>query len=281
MSKTKTSQRRGSRQRDTHILRTTARRRDRRRRIRRTVGWLLGGGVLLGLLLWGGHVLWTRGFLENEFFNIRDIEIVTDGSMSTELIQEFAGVKPGMSLFAVRPNDVRDKLLAVPVVARAQVGRRFPDALVIDITERMAVARLSRVGAGTPLAVDAEGHVLGPGSVRRGLPVVAGVRDKGLLPGQVVQDSMLAKALQILDICNQSPLRQELAVLTVDVGDDERISLGLKSGEQVLLSLEHIEEKLKQLPVMMAVARRRGLDLSVYDLTADRNYAGWPEAMGK
>lgn len=271
--------RRGNRSRES-VLHATVRAADRRRAAGRRFGALLV--ILAGLpalgagLWWGGRAAWRALFTENDYFQIRNIEVTTDGELGSGHIQEYARVRTGLNLFAVRPEAVRAELLTVPVIANAQVGRRLPDTLVIEVTERVAVARLGRPGSGSPLAVDATGHVLGPSSVRASLPVVLGVRDKGLRPGDVVQDPMLAEALTILEICNQAEMRAQLAVGTIDLGSDEFIDVGLMSGEQVLLSRDRLAEKLGQLPIMRQVARDKGLDLAVYDMTVDRNYAGRP-----
>ena len=264
------------------VLKVAVRSVERRRVIRRRVFVLLT--VLVGVpalgfgLVWGGHEAWRTMFAENEFFQIRQIEVTTDGELRVGNILEYARVQNGMNLFAVRPELVRESLLSVPVIANAQVGRRLPDTLVIEVAERVAVARLGRPGSGSPLAVDSSGHVLGPSSVRASLPVVVGVRDKGLRPGDVVRDPMLAEALRVLEIANQAAMRRELAVATIDLGNEEQIELGLTSGERVLLSRGRLEEKLRQLPIMRSVARSKGLDLAVYDMTVDRNYAGRPAA---
>ena len=63
---------------------------------------------------------------------------------------------------------------------------------------------------------------------------------------------------------------------TIDLGNEEQIEVGLTSGERVLLSRGRLEEKLRQLPIMRSVARGKGLDLAVYDMTVDRNYVGRP-----
>ena len=262
------------------MLKVAARTVERRRTARRRVGGILA--LVVGLpalavgLYWGGNEAWRAMFAENDFFQIRQIEVTTDGELPAANIQEYAKVRKGLNLFAVRPEDIRAALLSVPVIENAQVGRRLPDTLIIEVTERVAVARLGRPGAGSPLAVDATGHVLGPSSVRATLPVVLGVRDNGLRPGDVVNDPMLKDALKILEICNQAAMRQELAVATIDLGSEEQIEVGLMSGEQVLLSRGQLEEKLRQLPVMRSVARSKGLDLAVYDMTVDRNYVGRP-----
>ena len=275
----KTEERRRNRPRES-VLKVAARSVERRRTVRRRAGGLLA--LLVGIpalaagLVWGGHEAWRTMFAQNDFFRIRQIEVTTDGDLRTENILEYARVQNGTNLFAVRPEAIRASLLSVPVIANAQVGRRLPDTLIIEVAERVAVARLGRPGSGSPLAVDATGHVLGPSSVRASLPVVVGVRDKGLRPGDVVRDAMLPEALRVLEIANQAAMRRELEVATIDLGNEEQIELGLTSGERVLLSRGRLEEKLRQLPIMRSVARGKGLDLAVYDMTVDRNYVGRP-----
>ena len=274
-----TKERRRNRPRESvlHVrLRTTGRRREIRRRI--VLGLLALVAVpALGVgLFWGGRAAWRALFTENDYFQIRQIAVTTDGTLARNLLQEYAQVSPGENLFAVRPQRIRELLLSVPVIANAQVGRRLPDTLIIEVAERVAVARLGRSGAGSPLAVDATGHVLGPSSVRASLPVILGVRDVGLRPGDVVTDPMLADALRVLEICNQAAMRRELAVTTIDLGNEERLEVGLATGERVLLSRDRLEAKLRQLPVMRGVAREKGLGLTVYDMTVDRNYVGRP-----
>ena len=269
--------RRKNRSRD-GLLRAAVRSGERRRTVRRRVVaalvTLIGLPALAVGLWWGGHQAWLGMFAENPFFEIQRIEITTDGMLGVADVQEYARVRPGMNLFAVRPQDVRAELLKVPVIADAQVGRCLPDGLVIEVTERIAVARLGRPGARSTLAVDATGHVLGPSSVRTSLPVILGVRDVGLRPGDVVADAMLPEALAILEICNAEKMRGVLAVASIDVGSDERIDVGLASGERVLLSRDRIKEKLWKLREMLKEARRQGLALATYDLTVDRNYVG-------
>ena len=265
----KTEERRRNRPRES-VLKVAARTVERRRTARRRIGGILA--LVVGLpalavgLIWGGNEAWRAMFTENNFFQIRQIEVTTDGDLQAANIQEYAKVRKGLNLFAVRPEAIRASLLSVPVIASAQVGRRLPDTLIIEVAERVAVARLGRPGSGSPLAVDPSGHVLGPSSVRASLPVILGVRDTGLRPGDVVSDPMLKDALTVLDICNQSAMRREMVVATIDLGNEEMLDVGLMSGEQVLLSRERLEEKLRQLPIMRSVARGKGLDLAVYDM---------------
>ena len=255
-------------------VRTAERRRTRRRRLAVAVAALVGIPAAVWGAAWGVREAWRGLFAENDFFLIRRIEITTDGSLGTGHVLEYARVREGMNLFAVDPGDVRDLLLSVPVVAKVQVGRRLPDTLVIEVAERVAVARLG--GAAMPLAVDVQGHVLGPASVRPSLPAIVGLRDADMRPGSVVRDAWLPAALRVLEICNDARMREELAVATIDVGHDDYLELGLATGERVLLAPGRLEEKLSKLREMRREALRRGLDLGTYDMTVDRNYVGRP-----
>lgn len=265
------------------VLRVAARSAARRRTLGRRIGGalalLVGIPAVLAGLVFGGRAAWLALFEENDFFRIRRIEVTTDGTLGADHVREYAKVKEGLNLFAVRPQDVRESLLTVPVIARAQVGRRLPDTLVIEVAERVAVARLGRPGSGSPLAVDATGHVLGPSSVRPSLPTILGVRDNGLRPGDAVKDPMLRDALDVLAICNRSELREAMAVETIDLANEEYLVLGLQSGERVLLSGPKLADKLLQLRAMLGVARDRGLGLAEYDMTVDQNFVGRPAGL--
>lgn len=264
------------------VLRAAARALETRRASRRRWGlWtvaLLGTAAALAGLAMAGNLVWHRCFLENDYFEVRNVEITTDGSLAASLVREYAGVREGMNLFEVRPAVVRSNLLAVPVVASVSAGRRFPGTVVIEIAERIPVARLGTRASGTPLAADATGHVLGPSSVRADLPIVSGLRDKALRPGDVIEDPFMATALRILGICSRPGLRREMRVASVDISSDTWITVQLATGEQILLSHDDLETKLERFPLMRDAARRRGLDLAIYNMTADANYTGTPAA---
>lgn len=262
------------------VLRAAAHAVESRRASRRRWGIaavVLLGAAALGAGAWlGGRWVWERCFLHNDYFGIRNVEISTDGTLDPALVREYAGVREGMNLFEVHPDAVRSNLLAVPVVASVSAGRRFPDTVVIDIAERTPVARLGTRASGTPLAADATGHVLGPSSVRADLPIVSGLRDKALRPGDVIGDPLMATALRILEICARPDLRREMRVAQVDISSDTWITLALADGGQILLSHDGLETKLERFPLMRDAARRRGLDLAIYNMTSDANYAATP-----
>jgi len=274
-----TGQKRGNRRQESVLkaaARSTQQRRLRRRRLVALLLILAGVPAVAFGLAWGGRLAWRALLSENDFFLIQHIEVTTDGTMGRGHVLEYARVSTGTNLFAVHPRRIREALRSVPVVADVQVGRRWPDTLLIEVSERRAVARLGQPETGGILAVDSQGHVLGPSSLRPGLPAILGVRDRGLRPGDRVQDALLQDALRVLLVATRPDLRHEIPVETIDLRDPDALCVGLATGEQIQLSRDRIEEKLIYFPTMRDLARRRGLTLAVYDLTVDRNFVGRP-----
>lgn len=232
--------------------------------------WVLVVAGLAAGAWWGGRWVWEECVKGSPHFTVRNLELTTDGTLPVALVAEYAGVREGMSLFEVNPGAVREKLLGVSSVADARVGRRFPDTVVIDLTERVAVAKLG----GTPLAVDGTGHVLGPNQVRSGLPTLAGVAGGAALkPGDVLEGEALKHALAALAASLEPELQKSFRVERVEAEGDW-LNLELDSGVRVKLTAEGAKEKLERLPLMMDAARRKGLKLTEYDLTADANPVG-------
>ena len=229
--------------------------------------------VLLLLAVLSAGVVAARRFrwsdlTQHPIFSIDRIEVSTDGILTEEQILRSARVSTNMNLFAASPSEIRQNLEANPLVARARVARRFPDALRIDVAERVPVARTGRGN----LTLSADGHVMGPRSVRTSLPLLIGLNDPALAPGDVSADPLLPDLVAILRTAGEPDLRDRFSIHALDIRDRSRIRMVLSTGEEVFLSPKNYLPKLRQLPVMLSVARERGLEFRSYDMTVDRSY---------
>ena len=241
-------------------------------------------GVLLALLVLAvlvGAVPASRWFFrravsENDFFTLRHADVLTDGILSADHILRAAGVAVGTNIFAFSVDAVRDRIAADPLVQSATVVRRIPDTLLVSVVERRPIARITAAGNTATLAIDDTGHVLGPSALRSALPVLTGLSDTALTPGDVVSDPLLPRLLDIVSICNHPEIRDAFIPVRLDVSDRTRILMTLSTGENVFLSTDGYAEKIRQLVVMRRVAAERSLPLRNWDLTADRSYPATP-----
>lgn len=250
-------------------------------RLARWLGWLVLGMLALGPT---GYGIWKIGealFWDNPRYTLRHLVIKAEGPMLSEQhVREYTGIKEGQNLFDL--NLVRRReifLQRQPNVATMSLTRQLPDTLVIELTERVAIARLSRFQS---WGVDREGKVfiVGPGT--RDLPVIAGFPTTGIGPGSGVPASV-SKALDVVDACRNTASGRQLHVVSLDVAPREFVELYMVGGERVRLAWEgmgtgtpaaqkQLENKLDRLVTALRLAERRGKHIANLDLTFGDQY---------
>lgn len=248
-------------------------------RRRRALFWTLLTVLVLALLVTAGHFAYVavcRSVGQNDLFALRRIDVVSTGILTYDDILSDAAISTNMNIWKIDAAAVRERLENNPLVASATVSRQLPDALRIDIVERVPEVRLETTGGGTALAIARDGHVMGPSSVRPSLPKISGLTDPALSPGDVVTDVLFPDLIAIIDLCRSPDLQNQVVPTTLDISDRTRIRVLLQSGEELLLSLTDYEDKLRKFPLMRSVARDRGLTLRSYDLTVDKNFPATP-----
>lgn len=104
------------------------------------------------------------------------VQITGVEGSDAELIRDLAGVEEGAALLDVDAGSIEARLEGLPWVKEIDVRKEWPNSIIVDVTERRAVAA---VPSGTGWArIDAEGVVIGressPDSARiAGLPVIS------------------------------------------------------------------------------------------------------------
>ena len=208
-------------------------------------------------------------FTENDRFTVEQWEFHSDGPLLTERhIREYGDLTDPANLFAINLGDVRRRLESVPVIQSAAVSRQLPDTLVIRVNERLAVARLG-ANDRLSLAVDEEGHVLGPGSLRPNLPTIVGLRQPGIRPGVIVTDSLFQDALRVLELCNRPQVSEHIRIRSINVSDSENLDIRLSTGEQVQITRSYLEPRLIELVGIVADEKKRGRVARQINMTGD------------
>lgn len=237
----------------------------------RLIGRLTGLVLTLALGTWGGWQAWrwlqSRLFFENPRFQLRRVEVQTDGVLSVDQLRRWAGVQPGMNLLALDLAQVKRGLEMVPYVAGVSVERILPDTLRIQVRERRPLAVI-QVPLPLPTGgvdfmaygIDEEGVVVPPvdarltGGIPLGdpaLPVLRGVSFHEVQPGRKLESPGVAAALAWLKALARSPMAGLVEVREVTVGagvlevvtaEESRITFGLRDFERQLWRWREIYE---------------------------------------
>lgn len=108
-------------------------------------------GTLVALAVIAGAVVWLSPVFQVSQYSIRGAEHIEQSR-----VEEATGVRVGDNLVRVDARDAAAGVAKIPWVKSATVRRDFPSTLVVEVTEREAVA--FRESADGPHLIDANGE---------------------------------------------------------------------------------------------------------------------------
>lgn len=87
-------------------------------------------------------------------FGVEQVAVEGHAELTRDEVVKFSGLDPRASLPFLDPQALQAKLLAVPLIAEAQVTKLYPDRLRIDIRERVPYALWQMEGEVKVIAAD-------------------------------------------------------------------------------------------------------------------------------
>ena len=121
-------------------------------------------------------------FLFSPLFRLAEVVVRGNERLSNEAVARQAKLEPGSYLWALSPDEVGKRVLALREIRTASVSLSVPGRITLDVREREPVALVTRApGPCRWFEVDSEGVILGPARVPGPLPRV---RLEGEVPPQ-------------------------------------------------------------------------------------------------
>jgi len=262
----------------------------------------LAFGVLLGTLV-GAYALWRGGkwvldqtIYENPAFAIREIEAQTDGVLAPDQLRRWANVRAGQNLLELDLGRVKRDLEMQPVIATVSIERVLPKTLRIRVTEREPVLQVSvphlnaRGGLdATIFLLDAEGVVMQPLDPRQrtkpflppdeSLPMLSGLLQMDLKPGQPVNSPAVKAALRLATQFAYSPMAGLVDLRRIDVSTPDVLVVTTGQGSEVMFGLDDLDQQLRRWRSVHELGLRSKRNLASLDLAVSNNVpARWLEA---
>jgi cell division septal protein FtsQ len=227
-------------------------------------------------------------FIRNPYFNIRHLPIETDGVIKREQIQSWAGVRPGLNLFALDLVRVRRDLELISVIGSAEVERVLPDTLKIRIREREPVARfrfpqLRIPGASTSgfYTLDAEGLFMLPLEPHQcvspekasieDLPALVEIPLADLRPGYHVESPQVQLALQLIAAFQRSPMAGLAVLEEINLKQLGLLQVRTRDGVHITFGASDLDRQLRRWRTIHDYARSLGKQLEALDLSIIKN----------
>lgn len=226
--------------------------------------------ILLGL---GAVIAGRYLYSDNPAYTVKECRIKPGKTVTEELIREYLGISEGMNIFGFNMPDARKTLIDnQPNVRTLEISRRLPDTLLVELYERVPLARVSRFGN---MVADIDGRVFTLRSGAKHLPMLVGHGIESLRPGDQVSGRALA-GLKVIDFCEDP--RLEIAIEAVDVRPEDYLLLDLDGRKSCKLSWNGMGERTKAsdqvlLAKLLEIARTlrspEGRGFSKLDATVD------------
>jgi len=195
------------------------------RRLRRA-RWRRISIVLALLAVLGGAV----ALYLSPLLRVQEIQVVGTTNLEAERVVQLADLT-GQSMFRLKPDEAEARLEALPLVKSAQVARRWPQTVRVQITER-APWGLWRIGDSV-YVIDAEGVILPDVQSPPNAPVI---NDLGgpvkLQPGDRVDVDAVALARSMLE---RVPQTLALGIASLEYTPAVGLSFTTDAGYRVIL----------------------------------------------
>jgi cell division protein FtsQ len=203
---------------------------------------------LLGTLLFIVLVWFTLGFIRSDFFRIEAIHIVGNTHTAEDEIRLALPVSEGSNIWQLNPGKLADKLTEIPRVEHATVTRKLPRTLLVEITEKRALALVPYQDY--LFEVGPDGMVLGitqdPQDYE--LPLLTGLVPMELSVGeQYLTGPQLEDAREVLQALED----QGVLVSELNLTDQENLVMVTLDGLIVWLGRDSYTEKVELLQQIM------------------------------
>jgi cell division septal protein FtsQ len=244
--------------------------------------------TLAVLLVWrGGSWLLDKLIYKNEAFAIRQIDIQTDGVLSTNVIRYWAKIKPGQNLLALDLPKVKRDLEILPPIEFVSVERVLPRTLKIRVVEREPIAQTvvsQQSTNGTFVQatyyLDAEGYVVQPIDPRwravpkagpDQLPIIVGLTGPELQPGHQIDNVQGRAGLKLLAEFEHSPMVGLVELQRVNITSPEILQVTTSQNAEITFGLDRFETQFRRWRLIYDQYQKWGKAIASLDLSIANN----------
>jgi len=222
-----------------------------------------------------------RFFFENPEYQLKTIEVQTDGTLQRDQIVEVADLHEGENIFKINLARVHDRIQQLPQVDEVQVVRKLSGEVNIRVVERKPVAWLtSEKEFSDPFVSDAAFLVDARGVLMKqkkllpeylGLPLILGCSSESLEAGKVVESSEAKTALELLRLSARSFMQTRFQIRDIDVSKSYCLLVTDKNHTRITFGLNELEEQLQRLEQFLVYCDDSKQELETVNLLVQRN----------
>lgn len=217
------------------------------------------------------------------------INVYGTENLTTHEVLAIANLKGNVKWFSVDSFEVSKRLVSFPLVASVTVEKKFPDIVIIKITERkpVAISFAEIDGKTVPMEIDKYGVVFRIGSyyVPKNLPIITGLIFNNPVEGMHI-NKKLAGLFRDLDILKKTtPVLlneiSEIKISPIKYGGYDLIIYPVKCNFSIVTNKQLTADSLKYIMLISDVIRDTGLDKKIEEVDVRGSSAVYKTRGGK
>jgi len=237
--------------------------------------------VLLAAVCAGVREAARRLFFENPDYQLKTIELQTDGTLQREQVLKATDLREGKNIFKVNLAQVHDCIQQLPQTDEAQMMRKLPSGIDIRVVERKPVAWItSEKEISDPFASDAAFLVDARGVLMKekkllpeylGLPLILGCSSEALEAGKVIESPEAKNALELLRLGARSFLQMRFQIREIDISKGYCLLVTDKNHARVTFGFNDLQTQLRRLEQFLVYCDDTKQELGTVNLLVQRN----------
>jgi cell division septal protein FtsQ len=241
--------------------------------------------VLIGALGTGGYFgaqyAAKKLFFENPDYELRRIEVQTDGTLQREQILKTVNLREGENIFNINLQKVHDALQDLPQIDEVQVTRQMPGEIDIHIVERKPIAWITTEReisdpfvSDAAFLIDARGVLMKEKKLLPeylGLPSIVGCTDDSLSAGATIQSFEAKAALDLLRLSTGSYMQTRFQIREIDLSRGYCLVVTDKNRMQVTFGFDQVAAQLRRLEQFLVYSDDSKRELQTVNLLVQRN----------
>ena len=240
------------------------------------LGAIAGIGIYFGVREGAKHF-----FFENPDYQLKTVDVQTDGTLQRDQILKTAELEEGENIFRVNLAAVHDGLQQLAQVDEVEVIRKLPNEIDIRIVERKPVGWLSSekeisdpFASDVAFLVDARGVLMKEKKLLPeylGLPLISGCASESLEAGKTVTSTQATAALELLRLSAGSYMQTRFQIREIDLSRGYCLLVTDKNHTRVSFGFDHLDVQLRRLERFLAYADDSKQELATVNLLVQRN----------
>ncbi len=247
------------------IKKITKEEKRRKKRIKR-IKFFLKLFLLIGIIVGGIVFAFT-----SPIFNITDINVINNSTISSDTIISLSGLKSGENIFKFYKGDIIDKIKENPYVESVEIHRKLPSTIEIEITERVATYSVDYMGQYA--YINNQGYILEISQDSNGLPIIQGATtsEEDIVPGNRLNSDDLTRLEQVIKIMNAATdAGLDGQVTSIDISDESEYSIYLSEEQKRVYLGDGSNLSSKMLYVQAIIEQEEGIEGEIF-LNGDLN----------